>query len=129
MKRRHRHFELGAAAVVLGLLLVPTGLQAQERPGMAEPDHEMMARHQEMMAQHEQMMARMDSLAAAMNESTGDAKVDAMTGLLNEIVAQHRAMHEHMRQMMMHRMGEGHGAGMKGMPPGKAAPEGETDEY
>jgi hypothetical protein len=96
---------------------------------MGEHDPEMMARHQEMMAQHEQTMAHMDSLAAAMNESTGNARIDAMAALLNELVAQHRAMHEHMREMMMHRMmGEGYEIKMKGMPPREGAPEGKTHE-
>ena len=121
---------LGAVALSLTLLLVPIGVRAQERPAMGEHDSEMMAQHQQMMARHEQMMARMDSLAAAMNESTGGDKVDAMAALLNEMVAQHRAMHEHMREMMMHRMmGEGHGMKMKETPPGEGAPEKESDEH
>lgn len=110
MKGCNRHTGLGIVGFLLMVLALPISLHAQERPAMGEHDPEMMARHQEMMARHEQMMARMDSLSAAMNESTGDAKVDAMAGLLNEIVAQHRAMHEHMQQMMMHRM---MGAGME----------------
>lgn len=128
MKRRQRYPVLGAMSLAIGLLLVPASLQAQERPAMGEHDPEMMARHQAMMAQHEQTMARMDSLAAAMNESSGDDKVDAMGALLNELVAQHRTMHEHMREAMMHRMmGPGHREGMEGMPPGDEA--GETGEH
>ncbi|HKY61267.1 MAG TPA: hypothetical protein VJP59_09670 [Gemmatimonadota bacterium] len=124
MRRLEHDSGPGAAALLLALLLVPAGLHAQEPSPMREHDPEMMARHQEMMAHHEQMMARMDSLAVAMNESTGDAKVDAMAALLNEIVEQHRAMHEHMGEMMMHRMmGGGHGEKMKGTPPGEDTTE------
>jgi hypothetical protein len=116
----------GFAALMFSFMLwaLPAGLRAQERPPMGEHDPEMMARHQAMMAEHEQMMARVDSLAAAMNEAGGEARVDAMTALLNELVAQHRAMHDHMREMMMHGMkGEGHGMKMQGMPPAPEPPD------
>lgn len=136
MKRRAHGPALRAALLSsLFLLAAPPWLRAQERPGMAERRQEMMEQHQEMMAQHEQMMARMESLAAAMNESTGEDKVDAMAALLNELVAQHRTMHEHMREAMMQRMmGAGHGERMKGMPPGEETGEtgeepGETGEH
>lgn len=129
MRRLNHHLGPGAVGLLLASLLVPAGLHAQERPAMGEHDPEMMARHQAMMAEHEQTMARMDSLTATMNETTGDARVEAMAALLNELVAQHRAMHEHMREMMMHRMGEGHGMKMKETPPGEGAPEGETGEH
>jgi len=129
MRRLDHDAGLGAVALLLVLLLVPASLRAQERPAMGEHDPAMIARHQAMMAEQEQTMARMDSLATAMNESTGDARVEAMAALLNEIVDQHRAMHEHMREMMMHRMGEGHGTKMKETPPGEGAPEGETREH
>jgi hypothetical protein len=39
---------------------------------------------------------RMDALAAKMNAASGDAKVEAMAALLNEIVARHKTMHETM---------------------------------
>lgn len=126
MQLRDRSSALGATAVVLTLVLAPTGLQAQERPGRPGHDPETMAQHQAMMERHAQMMARMDSLAAAMNESAGEARVDAMAALLNEIVEQHRTMHEHMRKAMMHRMMGGEP--MEGMPPGDL-PEEEPDGH
>lgn len=130
MKRRDRFPPaLGAMAIGLTLLLAPTGLRAQERPGMPGHDPQMMARHQAMMERHEQMMARMDSLAGAMNESAGEARMEAMTALLNEIVEQHRTMHEHLREAMMQRMMGHHQRGeMEGMPPA-GVPKEETDGH
>jgi hypothetical protein len=52
--------------------------------------------------------ARLDSLVQAMNQATGNRKVQAMAAVINELVAERRAMHEHMRQMM------GHGGKMGG---------------
>jgi hypothetical protein len=48
-----------------------------------------------------------------MNRAAGNCKITAMADVINELVAQRNAMHEHMRQMMelrqgmmMHMMGE-----------------------
>jgi hypothetical protein len=46
-----------------------------------------------------------------MNRATGNRKVTAMADVINELVAQRKVMHDHMRQMMesrepmMHMMG------------------------
>jgi hypothetical protein len=60
--------------------------------------------------------ARLDSLVQAMNHATGNRKVPAMAAVINELVAERRAMHEHMRKMM------GHGGGMAG-PPREMTPD------
>jgi hypothetical protein len=71
---------------------------------------------QDMMKMHEQMMAEMkandaklDALVKDMNAATGDAKVNAMATVVNELVRQHRAMHGRMGQMHQHMMGMGRG--------------------
>jgi hypothetical protein len=60
----------------------------------------MQALHDAMMEQHEQDAARIQELQDAMHAATGDAKIDAIATLLDEMIAQHRAMHE--RMMGMH---------------------------
>jgi hypothetical protein len=56
------------------------------------------------MQQHMRMMdsanARLDTLVQRMNRATGSAKVAAMAQVINELVAQRRAMQTHMREMM-----------------------------
>jgi hypothetical protein len=102
---------LGAALVTL--LLGTQGLAAQQ-PGRHAPRdtaaHPMMMKD---MQQHMRMMdsanARLDSLVRRMNQATGNAKVSAMAQVINELVAQRRAMQAHMRQMM-----ESHGGMMGG---------------
>lgn len=71
----------------------------------------MKARHEAMMEQHEEAAVRMQELQDRMHAATGEAKIDAMAALLDEMLAQHRTMHEMM--MGMHRpMGMDH-EGMK----------------
>jgi hypothetical protein len=61
------------------------------------------------MAEHMRMVdslnARLDTLVSRMNRATGNRKVTAMVDVINELVAQRKAMHEHMRQMMQSRQG------------------------
>ena len=42
---------------------------------------------------------RIDSLVDRMNRAGGNQKVAAMAAVINELVAQRKAMHSHMRQM------------------------------
>jgi hypothetical protein len=85
----------------------PMGDQHQHMHGQAgempEGHAEMMAEHQAQMAEHkaamEAHMARMDELIAEMNQATGDAKVDAVAAVINEMWSQHEAMREHMGMM------------------------------
>ncbi|HET6361393.1 MAG TPA: hypothetical protein VFH11_04990 [Gemmatimonadota bacterium] len=74
-------------------------------------DHEeMKARHDAMLEQHEQGATRLQEIQDEMHAATGEAKVDAVAALLDEILAQHRAMHA----MMMGMRGPGaHHDGMK----------------
>src|SRR4026207_1782286 len=52
----------------------------------------MMADHQKMMADMKASQKKLDDLVAAMNQATGDAKVDKLAAVVTELVAQHREM-------------------------------------
>lgn len=127
MDRRLR-FPLGLA-LALALVALPRVAVAQDPPPAhrgaqacpagaecpQKPDHEaMMARHQAMMEQHAEAADRIQALQDRMHQATGEARVDAIAALLDEMLSQHRAMH----QMMMgthHPMRMDHG-GMKEEP-------------
>jgi hypothetical protein len=82
------------------------------------------------MAAQLQMMdslnARLDTLVSRMNRATGNRKVTAMADVINELVAQRKVMHEHMRQMMESRQGMMHMMG-EPAPEGRPAPTPRTD--
>lgn len=115
-----------AIAIPITLAALPRIAAAQEQPAPRgavhacpageecpkPPDHEAMkARHEAMMEQHEEAAVGMQELQDRMHAATGEAKIDAMAALLDEMLAQHRTMHEMM--MGMHRpMGMDH-EGMK----------------
>jgi hypothetical protein len=61
-------------------------------PGMA-------SRCRAMMTDMKAMDARLDEKLAALNAAQGEARVDAMVGLLNELVSQRKTMHEKMSGM------------------------------
>jgi len=88
------------------------------------------------MAEQMRMMdsqnARLDTLVNRMNRATGNKKVTAMAQVINELVAQRKAMQGHMRQMMesrqgmmMHMMGEP--APGEGRPPTSRADSAAAD--
>lgn len=113
------------AMLVLGLLAAPRFAAGQEQEAKPQGeqacpagescpmpgDHEgMQARHETMMQMHEQSSARLQELQDEMHAATGEAKLDAIAALLDEMLAQHRAMHAMM--MGMHGPGGPHD-GMK----------------
>ena len=62
--------------------------------------HEAMkARHEAMMQQHEEGAARLQELQDQMHAASGEGKVEAIEALLDEMLAQHRAMHAMMTDM------------------------------
>jgi hypothetical protein len=70
-----------------------------------------------MMKMHEQMQmkagdAKLDALVRGMNATTGNAKSDAAATVVNELVRQHRAKHEHMGRMHQQMM-DGRGMMMR----------------
>jgi len=76
---------------------------------MAEKCKQMMAMHNQMMADMKAMDAKLDQKVAAMNASRGNAKIDAMAAVINEMVSQRKEMMAKMTGMqdrMMSHMGE-----------------------
>ena len=101
-------------AAVAGLLLIGATLTLTPAASAQQPRDSMRVRDESGMAQMRMMRdstdARLDSLVRAMNSATGDRKVQAMAGVINELVNERRMMHQHMREMM-----QGHG-GMRRHP-------------
>ena len=81
----------------------PQGTTPQPQPGMAD----MMKMHEQMMAEMKVGDAKLDALVKDMNAAAGDAKVNAMAAVVNELVRQQKAMHERMGQMHQQMMGRG----------------------
>ena len=77
-----------AIALVLCGAFAP-GAGAEEPKAPAQPTHPMM----EVMRQHDQ---KLDDLIAKMNAAKGEAKVDAIAAVLNELVAQRKEMRKQM---------------------------------
>jgi hypothetical protein len=63
-----------------------------------------------MMEMMDSSEARLDQLVRAMNQATGQKKVQAMAAVINELVSQRKMMRAHMRLMMDHGEGRGHEA-------------------
>lgn len=57
--------------------------------------------HQKMMADMKAADEKLSALLATMNTAQGDAKVTAIAQVVNELVLQQKAMHEHMGMMEM----------------------------
>lgn len=83
---------------------------------------EMMAKHQQMMAGMKAMDSRLDQKLAAMNAATGQAKVNAMAEVINEMVKQRRDRQEKM--MAMHSGMMSHMAGH--MAPARSGSSGQA---
>ena len=94
---------LAPIAVAAAISLTgPLAAQQHPHPGPGAAARQMAAH----MAAHMQMMdsleARLDSAVARMNRASGEARTPAMQDLLRELVAGHKAMHAHMREMASH---------------------------
>lgn len=110
-----------AGAVMFSLIAVaPRGrmasvLAAQQtpppatQPGQAAPPSmaDMMKRRQQMMAEMKAADEKLDQFVTQMNAATGDAKVAAIAQVVNELVRQQKALHEHMAQMPIMMDGRG----------------------
>jgi vancomycin resistance protein YoaR len=106
-----------AGSIVLMLMAGPSqrNLSAQAtapQPQAQSNMQEMMKMHEQMMAEMKAADARLDALVKEMNTATGNAKINGVAAVVNELVRQHKAMHEHMGQMHQHMMG-GRGMMMK----------------
>lgn len=76
---------------------------------MGDQCKQMMAMHTQMMADMKAMDASLDQKVAAMNVAEGNAKVDAMAAVINEMATQRKQMMaktSSMRDQMMAHMGE-----------------------
>ena len=98
---RNLHKALMCAAVLALVVFTAHPGQAQTaptdtaamKPGMGAP---MMAGHQKMMADMKASQQKLDDLVAAMNQATGNDKVNKLAAVVTELVAQHREMCAHM---------------------------------
>src|SRR5215475_3914531 len=84
------------ARYVTGALLVLAALSASARagePAAGQPAEKAMRSCQQMMQKEKEGVAALESKTAAMNAAQGAEKVDAIAAVVNELVAQHRAMH------------------------------------
>jgi hypothetical protein len=93
------------------------GAAAPPKMGMT---HEgMAAYHDKMMAEMKAADTKLDALAAKMNAAKGNAKVEAMAAVINEMVSQRKMMRGQMQMMheqMMGGQGMMGGSGMMGKP-------------
>lgn len=114
------------AVIALAVALTTVGVFAQQsqpnagqQPGrgqsgmmsgnMGDRCKQMMAMHNQMMADMKTMDASLDQKVAAMNAAKGNAKVDAMAAVINEMASQRKEMiakMSSMRDQMMEHMGE-----------------------
>lgn len=85
------------AATTLAQEPAPTRQPPAGRGGMAP----MMAGRQMMQAQMQAQAKKLDALVAAMNAAVGGEKIDRIATVVNELVAQHKAMHARMMAMPM----------------------------
>jgi uncharacterized membrane-anchored protein YhcB (DUF1043 family) len=90
-----------------GAVVRAAGSQAQGagqgmQMGMSMQD--MMKMHEKMMADMKASQTKLDDLAQRMTAATGEAKINAMAELLNELVRSHRTMDDHMSTMHEHMM-------------------------
>ena len=69
---------------------------AQQSPSNMQ---DMMKMHEQMMADMKAADAKLDALVKEMNAATGNAKINAVAAVINELVRQHKAMEAHMDQM------------------------------
>ncbi len=89
--------------VAVAALMMSARLVAAQQPGGLPPGahgQKMMRDSVGMMRMMDSLDARLDTLVTRMNKATGDRKVGAMADVINELVAQRRRVHKHMRGMM-----------------------------
>lgn len=82
---------LGSLAAPGPALAADTGKAADKAPACKDWE----ARHEAMEARMAEMDQRLDSLVARMNAAKGDARLDAVMAVLNELVAQRAEMRAH----------------------------------
>jgi hypothetical protein len=112
----------GTVAIAAVLFFAPAGAQqpagqqptpspqhehgATTPPGKGMMDHGKMMDHEKMMADMKAADSKLEGLAQKMNSAQGDEKIRAMQEVLNEVVKNQAAMHQHMAMMHEHMMSE-----------------------
>lgn len=114
----------------LGLILASAQIAASDegrgpesKPhmrGEGSSSGDMKSRRQEMRTRMQEQQRKLDELASRMNQATGQDKVEAMAALLNEMVAQRKALRDRMADGMGKRQGGGAGEGYGSDGDGKA---------
>lgn len=108
-----------AAVTATGVLAQQSEPKTGNQPGngqsgmtsgnMGDRCKQMMTMHSQMMADMKAQDATLDQKVAAMNTAKGNAKVDAMAAVINEMASQRKQMMakmSNMRDQMMAHMGE-----------------------
>lgn len=114
----------GGLAIVIACVAA-AGVQAEPPKPAAEPTQQRMRMHhgggsplhgemREKMRAHD---ARLDELVAAMNAAQGDAKIDAIAAVVNELVAQRRTRRDHMETRWQRQQGRHDGHPPRGDAP------------
>lgn len=118
-----------------GLALGAPALAAQQpvSPHMPQRPHSGMMMDSAAMAGHMRMSdsldARLDTLVGRMNKATGDRKMAAMADVINELVAQRRAMTAGMHRMMQSRDSMMRMRGPKGRDSTSAGPPAHSEHH
>jgi hypothetical protein len=104
MTKRHRTSIAIAAALLLSVATFAQQPQDKQpaKPGAASSQMsmaDMMKMHDRMMAEMKTANAKLDQLVQKMDSATGDAKVNATADVVKELVAQQKAMYDHMGTM------------------------------
>ena len=110
---------LAAAVTATGVLAQQSEPKTGNQPGngqsgmmsgnMGDRCKQMMTMHSQMMADMKALDATLDQKVASMNTAKGNAKVDAMAAVINEMASQRKQMMAKMsstRDQMMAHMGE-----------------------
>jgi hypothetical protein len=86
----------------IAALALTVSTAAAQQPGAATPDRRsgMAGGNQMSMMMMDSLNHRLDSLVDRMNRTSGNQKVQAMAAVINELVAQRKAMQDRMHQMM-----------------------------
>lgn len=121
---RSRLWSIAAGLVLLAGTALPATAQEKEAPPergsvqtaeeLAEKCRQMMEKREAMRQEMAAMDAKLQELTKRMNAASGQQKVDATAAVVNQLVAQHQAMHRHMEAMgpeMMKHMSEHMAAG------------------
>lgn len=72
---------------------------------MMDSCRQMMEERENMTADVQSMSTKLDELVSKMNSAAGDAKIEAMTAVINEMASQRQELMKRMTEMQPHMMG------------------------